>query len=403
MKTKHAPFSLYKKSVGTRRYWYVRYWDPRLRAYTVHRATGIEVYGRRERKSEAEKAANDMLAEVCFSATYMTLVNYLKAFWDRGSPYFQELALVRKREVSGYYIAAAGAMIRLHVAPYPPFSSMKLEELTAGILRDFMLWLARRGVSGSRINRVLQVIRVPLRYAVSRDEAVTDPFTKITPAAVTVKEKGVLTREEIVALVSAPVKNARERLAVLLGLLCGMRLGEVRGLCWEDAENGVIHLNHNWQDMDGLKRPKFDSWRDVPLPRAAAAVLSAVHQERGCPASGLVFAREKDARPLSNGFFRLAMNRELAAIGISGTWMSRKKKPAGYVNEQSERNLTFHSLRHTFVTLSRLSGINDFQVQALAGHKSAQMMHRYSHPRQMVEIDDCRRKLEEFSGTSGGI
>jgi integrase len=305
---------------------------------------------------------------------------------------------VQKKEVSGYYIAAARNIIRLHITPYPPFSSMRLEDLTAGILRDFMLWLAKRGVSGARINRVLQVIRVPLRFAVSRDEAKADPFTKIKPAAENFKERGVLAREEIAALVTAPVKNARHRLAVLLGLLCGMRLGEVRGLCWEDVENGVIHLRHNWQDLDGLKGPKFDSWRDVPLPGAAAGVLNALRAECEYPESGLVFAREKDGRPLCNGFFRLAMNRELEAIGIKGIWMSRKEKPEGYVNEQSARNLTFHSLRHTFVTLSRLAGINDFQVQALAGHKSAQMMDRYSHPRQVVELENCRQLLEDFSG-----
>ena len=394
MKTKHAPFSLYKKRVGTRAYWYVRYWEPQARAYTAHRATGIEVSGSRGRKSEAEKIANDMLPEVFFSTTHKPLVDYLKAFWDRDSPYFQELVLVQKKEVSGYYIAAAKDIIRLHIETYPPFSTIKLESLTAGIIRDFMLTLAQRGVSGSRINRALQVIRVPLRYAVSRDEARADPFAKVKPAPETRKEKGVLTREEITALAAAPVKNTRHRLAVLLGLLCGLRLGEVRGLCWEDVKDGVIHIKHNWQDLDGLKGPKFDSWRDVPLPRAAAEVLSAYHGDCGFPESGLIFARGKDNKPLCNGFFRLAMNKELEAVGIAGTWVSRKEKPEGYVNEQAARNLTFHSLRHTFVTLSRLAGINDLQVQALAGHKSAQMMDRYSHPRQVVEIDDCRRRLE---------
>ena len=77
MKTKHAPFSLYKKRVGTRAYWYVRYWEPQARAYTAHRATGIEVSGSRGRKSEAEKAANDMLPEVFFSTTHKPLVDYL--------------------------------------------------------------------------------------------------------------------------------------------------------------------------------------------------------------------------------------------------------------------------------------------------------------------------------------
>jgi integrase len=421
MKTKHAPYSLYKKRVGTRSYWYVRYWNSSLRRYSIHRATGIEASGKKERKGEAEKIAADMLPEVCFSAAHLTLLQYLRGFWHKESPYFRELAKVQKKEVSGYYIKASQDIIRLHISPYPPFGAVRLEGLTAGIIRDFMLWLADRGASGDRINRAIQVIRVPLRYAISRDEAKVDPFAKVKPAAAEYKEKGVLTRNELISLVNAPVTNVRHRLAVLLGMLCGMRLGEVRGLCWEDISGGVIRLRHNWQDMDGLKGPKCDSWGDVPVPASVAEVLTAYYNDREKPENGLVFAREKDNKPLCNGFFRLALNKELDVIGIPGTWVSRKQKPEGYVNEQAARNITFHSLRHTFISLSRLAGINEIQMQALARqksanvgtnemdaqaaarHKSVQMMNRYSHPRQVVELNDCLQLLEDMSaGTQDG-
>jgi integrase len=325
----------------------------------------------------------------------MTLVKYLEGFWDRESPYFKELVGVRNREVSGHYIRCSRDIIRIHIAPYPPFSSIRLDGLTVGMLRDFMLWLNGRGASGSRINRVVQVIRVPLRYAFSRDEVQNDPFVKIRAAAEKWKEKGVLTRKEVTALTHSPVKNTRHRLAVLLGMLCGMRLGEVRGICWEDIEGSVIHIRHNWQDMDGLKGPKLGSFRDVPLPCHVSGVLEVYREECGWPQSGIVFARESDDRPLSNGFFRLAMNDELEAVGIKGVCKT-KKVPDGYTDEQKARNITFHSLRHTFVSMARLAGINDFRIQALVGHKSSEMMDRYSHPNQVVELDGCKKSLDDF-------
>jgi integrase len=399
MKTKHAPYSLYKKRVGERYFWYARFWNPQERKYTAHRATGVEVGGMKERRSEAERAANAMLAEVCFSAEHMNLVRYLEGFWDMESPYFRELAGVRQKKVSNHYVWSARGVIRLHIAPYPPFSSIRLDGLTAGTLRDFMLWLNGRGVSGSRINRVIQAIRIPLRYAASRDEVRYDPFTKVRPAAEKRKERGVLTREEVAALVGSPVKDARRRLAVLLGTLCGMRLGEVRGLCWEDIEGGVIRIRHNWQDMDGLKGPKLDSFRDVPLPAPVSAVLESYRAECGGPRSGLVFSRDKDSRPLCHGYFGIMLRRELEeSAGITGLWTSRKEKPESHVNEQAERNITFHALRHTFVSLARLAGINDFQVQAMAGHRSSQMMDRYSHPNLVVELDGCKKRLENLVG-----
>jgi integrase len=403
MKTKHAPFSLYKKKTGARTFWYVRYWNPQERAYTVTRATGVEAAGRKGRKSEAELAAAKMLPEIFFSAANRPVTDYLSGFWDRESPYFKELRTVQNREVSGFYIKASRDIIRLHVAPYPPFSATGMGNLTAGMIRDYMLWLAERGVPGARINRALQVIRVPLRYAVSRGEAKEDPFTKIKAAAAGRKEKGVLTRREAAALVISPVRSLRERLAVLLGLLCGLRQGEARGLCWEDIGDGEISVRHNFQDLDGLKGPKCGSFRKVPIVPPLDGVIAAYRKECGGPESGLVFSRDKDEKPLCPGFFRLAKERELAAIGIPGTWTSAKKKPEGYVNEQAARNITFHSLRHTFVSLARLAGVNDFEAQALVGHKSAQMMNLYSHGTQVVETGSCGERIKTLFENGGAL
>jgi integrase len=52
------------------------------------------------------------------------------------------------------------------------------------------------------------------------------------------------------------------------------------------------------------------------------------------------------------------------------------------------RHLTYHGLRHTYITLGRMAGINDLEIQALAGHKSGRMMERYSH------VMGCHEKRE---------
>jgi integrase len=40
---------------------------------------------------------------------------------------------------------------------------------------------------------------------------------------------------------------------------------------------------------------------------------------------------------------------------------------------------SFHSLRHTAVSLLKDAGIPDAVVMALVGHESAAMSHRYTH------------------------
>jgi integrase len=57
------------------------------------------------------------------------------------------------------------------------------------------------------------------------------------------------------------------------------------------------------------------------------------------------------------------------------------------------RHLTPHSGRHSFVSLSRTTGLSDFAVMALSGHKSMDMLKRYSDAN-TVDRDDARRKLQ---------
>jgi integrase len=401
MKTKHAHYSLYKKRIGTRDYWYVRYWDEREKRYTVHRATGVEASGKKERRAEAEKIALEMLPGICFNASDMTMIQYIKKFWQTESPYFREHEKVYAHKLSSYYSKSHLDIIRLHVEPYQPFSHIGLEKITAGLLRDWMLWLAERGVSGNRINRAMQTIRVPLRYAIDRDEAKVDPFGKIKPAHETKRETGVLTKNEVVSLINAPETDKKHRLAVLLGVLCGMRLGEVRGLHWSDFDpgTGIIHIRHNWQDMEGVKSPKCGSERDVPLLGAVYEIAKACRDKSPGP---LVFGR-KDGKPLCNGYFRLALIAELAAVGINKAITREDGREIIDDSEQRRRNITFHSLRHTFVSLVRLAGIGDFQAQALAGHKDLAMTEKYSHRKLVVtktDLSECGKIIEGYFKTA---
>jgi integrase len=283
----------------------------------------VEVGGVKERRGDAERVANEMLGAVIFNASHMTLPAYLESFWDKGSAYFREREKVNGKPFSADYARSAQSAIRRHVGEYPPFASLPMAALSRNMLKDFMLWEAERGVSGARINRVLHVLRVPVRYALETGEIAADPFSRLSPAATKAKARGVLTLDEAERLLNAPVKSTKRRLAVLFGLLAGMREGEVRGLHWEDIEGDVIKIWHNWQDGDGIKGPKCDGYRTVFLDDDLKEALEAYRSERGGPSSGLVFGRAKDDRPVCAGFLQKGVAAELAGIGIPGKWTSR--------------------------------------------------------------------------------
>jgi integrase len=66
-------------------------------------------------------------------------------------------------------------------------------------------------------------------------------------------------------------------------------------------------------------------------------------------------------------------------------------RAGGLCGGQTGRNLTYHGLRHTFVSLCRYAGMNDFQIMGLVGHRPLAMIDRYSHPAEMVETEKMKK------------
>ena len=197
------------------------------------------------------------------------------------------------------------------------------------------------------------------------------------------KEKGVLTLEERNHLIALPISDHRTRLVMLLGSLCGLRRGEMRGLQWGDITDGIITVQHNYQDKEGLKLPKYNSVRKVPVPEAVQKLLDITFKNafNNTPESFILESPYRPGKPLNNNFFREGVANELNSLGINET-------------QQKERFLSCHSLRHTFVTLAQISGIPDVVISALAGHKNVAVTSKYSHVPQVIDFNEARKKLE---------
>jgi integrase len=115
-----------------------------------------------------------------------------------------------------------------------------------------------------------------------------------------------------------------------------------------------------------VKAPKCGSKRDVPLP---AAVLEAVNLCKAAAPAGSRFVlwNDKDKeRPADKNALERGFRMILGKIGID-----EKARTA--------RNLCFHGLRHSFVSITRATGLPDWVTMRLAGHKTLAMTERYSH------------------------
>ncbi|GHU98511.1 hypothetical protein FACS189483_06630 [Spirochaetia bacterium] len=340
-------------------YWQAKFWDDSKNVYACRKSTGVSLD---RPKALAEKAARQLLQAGVLTATGAPatgFIDYLQNFWEPTGDYIRQAATVKGRPMSAKYVKNNATYIRLHIAVYSPFKKLPLADVTTGDIERWQLWaLEVHGVSGNTANCCLKLIKIALTQAAKRGDLPGDPSKAVARAAQDATEKGILTPAEAAAVCALPPDNPRRLLPVLLGLCCGMRRGEIRGLQWQDIKDGIIDLRHNWIDSEGLA-PKGGSFRKVPYGAAVAACLEAVRvtARHIAPEAYVLESLRIDSKPVTGKHFTAALAEVLAVIGMT---------PAA----QRERNITQHSMRHTFISLARLAGVDDLTVRTLAGHSS---------------------------------
>jgi integrase len=157
--------------------------------------------------------------------------------------------------------------------------------------------------------------------------------------------------EEIAKILKA-TESIELRAIVTLAVETGMRRGELASLHWEniDLKRPVAHL----------PQTKTDVPRDVPLSSIAVAALKSL----GIKDSGRVFSLQ--AESMSQAFERAC---EPHRANIEG--------------------VRFHDLRHEATSQLFEQGLNVMEVGAITGHKTLDMLKRYTH----LRAEDLAKKL----------
>jgi integrase len=378
--------------------WYTRIWDAREEKYHSH-SLGIAVEGKRERRREAEEAARELAEKLAGEEAERTLmqrspladmplIEYVEGFWQPDSEYAREKALVEKSPVSAHYLLTNRQTVKNKMTTFPGFEGVTLSGLTKPLLRAWKLWMAEKGYSGRAINIAMQALHVPVRRAFSDDIIPSDPFAGVRRAAHKEKLRGILRPAEIRRLVESPVIDPYTRLAVYLSLYCSMRMGEVRGLQWGDISDGVIYINHNWQGGEGLKGCKCGSEGYVPMPRAVAELVNRVHALSPLTGPEDFVMAQKPYHPVSREFLWEALRFELFMLTITE-------------KQRRERNIVYHSLRHSFVTACRMARLSDFETMALARHKDRKMLDRYTHEQEAMDMPTLRGLGDKIDSSFG--
>ncbi len=359
-------FNLYKRG-GI---YYARFWDEQERRYSVTKST--ECTGR----DEAAIAAGRMIEDGSVRPR-------------SGDPFVTALCLdywrTSKKTLTTKYREENVKLIEKVISRFPGFERLRLSKMKRFHLVRLREWIEHTAGIGARSGqRAFQTVTVPLAHAFSIGLVGQDLTRRLEKPTYTLNPLGALSIQEIKKVIELTPKDPRQKAVMLLGCLAGLRRGEMRALAWRsvDFEKHEINVHSNFTDADGFHAPKAFSARAVSMVEPLEEAIKALKVRRSLlgPNDFVLANAYSPGAPMSATAIDRAFKSILKAIGIDAE--ARKK-----------RHLTPHSMRHSFVSLSRTT-LSDFAVMALSGHKSTDMLKRYSDA-DTVDRGEARRKIQE--------
>jgi integrase len=371
-------FRLFKRNLKGRELFYARILDEEGKIIAT-RSTGTSD----ERK--AVKKTLELLKTIPKSPLKRDplLIDFLSGFWQREGEFVQLRELDGHR-LSNAYIDKTRFYVESLVKTHEPFKNLKLSQVSPRILDKWKLAVGKSDASRKGINHALNGIRVALRWAFNQGYIASDPTLSFKYIAYKPQEKGALSILEMGKIEMLEWPDIRQKAALVLGFSCGLRRGEIRALRWKhiDFDANIIRISENFTDDDGLVQPKAGSYRSVPIFGTVLTILNELKRTNpyGAESDDFVLSNVERDTPIAAITIKRGFERIMDAIKID--------KAA-----RDSRNLSFHSMRHSFVTRAREAGLSDFVVSTLSGHKTTRMVEHYSH-QTTTALDSARETLE---------
>lgn len=234
-----------------------------------------------------------------------------------------------------------------------------LEATTRQHVVSYFMRLKQEGKASSTISRSVSSIRTFYHY-LFRDQLIThNPIVHIESPKINRKLPKVLTAKEVEALLAAPEAapafGQRDRAMLELLYATGMRVSELISLNLED-----VHLQMEFVKCMG----KGSKERIIPLGQLAVQAIE-VYVQAG--REKLLKQRRERA---------LFLNQHGRRLTRQGFWKIIKKhaQRAGI-----EKEITPHTLRHSFATHLLENGADLRSVQEMLGHSDISTTQIYTH------------------------
>lgn len=223
----------------------------------------------------------------------------------------------------------------------------------------FLSYLKQQGKSAKTLARHVASVRAFHQFLIREKESDQDPSVHIESPHMERSLPKILSMQEVETLLEAPVSNdhfgLRDKAMLELLYATGIRVSELIGLDVED-----VHLTMGFVRCVG----KGNKERIIPIGKTAAAVL------------------ERYLRDGRHGFFKktrddaLFLNHHGKRLSRQGFWKILKRLAA---DAGIQKELTPHTLRHSFATHLLENGADLRAVQEMLGHADISTTQIYTH------------------------
>jgi len=240
------------------------------------------------------------------------------------------------------------------------FSYMELDKIKSIHVQKCVDDMVVKNLQTSTIKTHLQKLNAIFRAAIEQYNLITtNPVKNIkfkTDKNITTKK--VLTPQEEKELLSN-ITNKQYYIISIIAVKCGLRLGEILGLTWNDIDfnNRNITINKQWKLLNdkihgfGTVKSK-NSNRIVPMPKSVSDYLKEFKNNNPIQIDGRILIYKNTISAGSN------LHREFVRLGF---------------------DISVHELRHTYATNLISNGV-DFKTAAkILGHDIEMTMAIYSH------------------------
>jgi excisionase family DNA binding protein len=228
----------------------------------------------------------------------------------------------------------------------PCFGNSWLHEISTLDIESFKAARLKEGVSKSRINRILDVLKKMLNLAVDWEYLPESPARKVKRFPGSNLKERIFGEDEKRRLLEACAFHLRP--IVITGLYTAMRKAEILSLKWGQVDLGKRTIR--------VERTKSGKPRIILINSVLLDELSRLKQANG--KSEHVFLDPANDKPLKD--VKTAFRSACRRAGIRG--------------------VRFHDLRHTAASRMVEAGVDLVTVSKILGHSTIQMNMRYAHP-----------------------